>query len=88
MARVTKRLTIKISPHAEGKFAVTVTDSETRSVEGKRKLTGEIAADVWEASSVPEALRMIWAQFERECASEDPGDLFAEKKSAKPKLDQ
>lgn len=88
MARLTKRLTIKISPHAESKYAVTVTDSETRSTEGKRKLKGTIAADTWEAGTIGDALVRIWNEFHASCIKENPGDLFSDVKSAKPRLDQ
>lgn len=86
--KVSRRLTIAIQPMRGRKWSVTVNDSTTRSEESKRHTESEIAADVWSAESVNEAFLRVLRDFEKSLKDEDPGELFADEKTAKPKLDK
>ena len=88
MAKLTRRMTIKIQPISKDNFAVTFTDGTTRSEDGHRTTENDLTSDAFGGGAIPEAIAMRFKTFADSRKSEDPGELFAETKSAKPKMDQ
>jgi hypothetical protein len=88
MSRVTRRLGIKITPSSPGKFAINFDDGTTKSDDGKRVTGAVLTVDTFELDGVPQALSLKFRDFARSLENEDQGELFADKKTAKPKLDQ
>jgi hypothetical protein len=86
--KVTRRLTIKIQPMRGRKWSVTVNDGTTRSEEGKRHVEGEIVADTWSYESASDSFEHVLKAFEKSLKDEDPGELFADEKTPKPKIDK
>jgi len=86
--KVTRRLTIKIEPMRGKKLSVTVSDSTTRSKEGGRHTEAEIGADTWSEQAAVESFKLILMPWLHSLQDEDPGELFAEEKSPKPRLEK
>lgn len=88
MAKVSRRLTIKISPISKGNFAMTFEDGKTRSEDGRRLNESVLTADSFSKGAVPEAFAESFKAFEKSLQDEDAGELFADKKpTGKPKID-
>lgn len=86
--KVSRRLTVKLEPMRGGKLSVTVNDSTTRSKEGTRHVEGEIAADTWSHEAAVESFGLVLAPWLESLEDEDPGELFADQKGPKPKIDK
>ncbi len=86
--KVTRRLTVKLEPMRGKRLSVTVADSTTRSREGTRHTEAEIAADTWTEQAAVESFKLVLMPWLHSLGDEDPGELFAEEKSPKPKLDK
>ncbi len=86
--KVTRRLTVKLEPMRGKKLSVTVADSTTRSKEGTRHTEAEIAADTWAEDVAVESFKMVLQPWLRSLKDEDPGELFADEKGPKPKIDK
>jgi predicted RNA-binding protein with RPS1 domain len=86
--KVARRLSVRITPMRGGKIAFSVQDATTRSEESKRHTEAEITADVWDSpESAKEAFGMLLDRFIESLENEDEGELFADEKGPKPRLD-
>jgi len=86
--KVSRRLTIKIEPMRGKKLSVTVADATTRSKEGTRHTEAEIAADTWTEGAAVESFKLVLMPWLHSLINEDPGELFADEKGPKPKIDK
>ncbi len=86
--KVTRRLTVKLEPQRGKKLSVTVNDSTTRSKEGTRHVEGEISADTWSEDAAVKSFGMVLKPWLRSLKDEDSGELFADQKGPKPKIDK
>lgn len=87
-SKVTRRLTIKVTPNRGGKFAVTFNDGTTRAEDGKRVTTGVLVADSFDSGDAPlEGIGLQFKDFKKSIAQESEDDLFGDQVSARPKLD-
>lgn len=86
--KVSRRLTVKIEPMRGKKFSVSVSDSTTRSEASKRHSEAEISADIWSEEAAVDSFRMVLKGFSASLKDEDEGELFADEKTPKPRLDK
>jgi hypothetical protein len=86
--KVHRQLTIILEPMRGQKFSVTTVDSTSRSKEGERKNESVRRSDIWSAGAASDSFGEVLKAFTKTLKDEDPGELFAEENSAKPKLDK
>lgn len=86
--KVHRQLSVVLEPMRGKKFSVTVTDSTSRSKEGERKNESIKRSDVWSEGAAMDSFNEVVKVFTKTLKDEDPGELFADEKDAKPKLDK
>ena len=57
MAKLTRRLTIKLVPISKGNYAVTFTDGTTRSEDGHRTTENDLTSDAFGGGAVSDGDR-------------------------------
>lgn len=86
--KLSRRLTIRIEPFGEGKYAVAVVDATTRPKGQKRHNESETGADTWSEDAVVQSFELLFREFARSLEQEDQELLFAETpKTGKPRRD-
>ena len=86
--KVTRRLTVALEPMRGAKLSVSVTDATTRSEQSKRHRVADIAADIWTNEAATESFGLVFKRFLQTLKVEDEGELFADEKGPKPRLDK
>lgn len=85
--KVTRLFRLTAQPIGKDKFAVSFSDLTTRSDADKRITTTETTADSFSGDGLMEGIAGMFKRFKKTLTDEDPGELFSEPKSAKPKRD-
>lgn len=85
--KVTRLFKMTLQPIGKDKFAISFTDMTTRSDADERITTSKTSADSFSSGALIEGIEGMFNRFKKSLADEDPGQLFAEVNSAKPKRD-
>jgi hypothetical protein len=86
--KVSRRLTVALEPMRGAKLSVSVTDATTRSEQSKRHRVADIAADIWANDVAESCFGLVLKRFLQTLKIEDEGELFADEKTPKPRLDK
>jgi len=86
-SKVSRILTITIEPHTPDEYAVTFKDTTTESKSGRREGHFSKFSKMTQGGGLADLVGLQFREFAKSLDDYQEGELFAEDKSAKPRLD-